>query len=115
MQVQQVDAKTFSVHSFATARAAVQVDHMMRVGGKWGPDVPSVSYTEVMASKTGTTDDGRDAWFVGADGRRLGTVWVGFDDNRKVGLIGSGQRSQLFLTRFNMSGEPTGQTIYLRD
>ena len=73
-----------------TARAAVQVDHMMRVGAKVGTGRAfGQRYTEVMASKTGTTDDGRDAWFVGADGRRLGTVWVGFDDNRKAGLIGS--------------------------
>ena len=26
---------------------------------------------------------------MGADGRRLGVAWVGFDDNRKAGLTGS--------------------------
>ena len=73
-----------------TARAAVQVDHMMRVGAKVGTGRTfGQRYSEVMASKTGTTDDGRDAWFVGADGRRLGIAWVGFDDNRKAGLVGS--------------------------
>ena len=72
------------------ARATVQVDHMMRVGAKVGTGrVFGERYREVMASKTGTTDDGRDAWFVGADGRRLGVAWVGFDDNRKAGLTGS--------------------------
>jgi penicillin-binding protein 1B len=73
-----------------TARAAVQVDHMMRVGAKVGTGRAfGTRYTEVLASKTGTTDEGRDAWFVGADGRRLGVAWVGFDDNRKGGLVGS--------------------------
>ena len=73
-----------------TARAAVQVDHMMRVGAKVGTGRTFGNrYSQVMASKTGTTDDGRDAWFVGADGRRLGVAWIGFDDNRKAGLIGS--------------------------
>jgi penicillin-binding protein 1B len=82
--------RPFRSSRLMTARAAVQVDHMMRVGAKVGTGRAfGQRYTEVMASKTGTTDDGRDAWFVGADGRRLGTVWVGFDDNRKAGLIGS--------------------------
>ena len=72
------------------ARAAVQVDHMMRVGTKIGTGRAfGRRYSELLASKTGTTDDGRDAWFVGADGRRLGVAWVGFDDNRKAGLVGS--------------------------
>ena len=62
----------------------------MRVGAKVGTGRAfGTRYAEVMASKTGTTDDGRDAWFVGADGRRLGVAWVGFDDNRKAGLVGS--------------------------
>jgi penicillin-binding protein 1B len=63
---------------------------MMRVGAKVGTGRAFGNrYSQVMASKTGTTDDGRDAWFVGADGRRLGVAWIGFDDNRKAGLIGS--------------------------
>ena len=70
------------------ARAAVQVDHMMRVGAKIGTGRPfGRRYSELFGIKsTGTTDDGRDAWFVGADGRRLGVAWVGFDDNRKSGI-----------------------------
>lgn len=72
------------------APAAVMVDHMMRVGAKSGTGRAfGRRYSAVLASKTGTTDDGRDAWFVGADGRRLGVTWVGFDDNRDAGLLGS--------------------------
>ena len=82
--------RPFQTSRLMTARAAVQVDHMMRVGAKVGTGRAfGTRYAEVMASKTGTTDDGRDAWFVGADGRRLGVAWVGFDDNRKAGLVGS--------------------------
>lgn len=41
--------------------------------------------------KTGTSQDGRDGWFLGSDGRYLVGVWVGRDDNRPVrGLSGGG-------------------------
>ena len=39
--------------------------------------------------KTGTTNDGRDAWFVGFSPRFLAAVWVGYDDNRGLNLSGS--------------------------
>ncbi len=42
-----------------------------------------------LAGKTGTTNDGRDAWFVGFSTRFLAAVWVGYDDNRAVHLSGS--------------------------
>ncbi|MEX2221897.1 MAG: PBP1A family penicillin-binding protein [Candidatus Rokuibacteriota bacterium] len=42
-----------------------------------------------VAGKTGTTNDGRDAWFVGYSPNLLALVWVGFDDNSSAGLSGS--------------------------
>lgn len=42
-----------------------------------------------VAGKTGTTDDLRDSWFAGFDGRRTAVVWVGRDDNRSGHLSGS--------------------------
>lgn len=41
------------------------------------------------AGKTGTTDDTRDAWFVGYSAEKLALVWVGYDDNAKTGLTGA--------------------------
>ncbi len=41
------------------------------------------------AGKTGTTNDLRDAWFVGFTPELLTVVWVGFDDNTALGLSGS--------------------------
>jgi penicillin-binding protein 1B len=42
-----------------------------------------------LAGKTGTTNDGRDAWFVGYAPSLLTLVWVGFDSNEPHGLSGA--------------------------
>jgi penicillin-binding protein 1B len=42
-----------------------------------------------VAGKTGTTNDGRDAWFVGYASNLLALVWVGFDDGVPAGLSGA--------------------------
>ncbi len=41
------------------------------------------------AGKSGTTNDLRDAWFVGFTPELLTVVWVGFDDNQPLGLSGT--------------------------
>jgi len=60
------------------------------------------------AGKTGTTNDKRDAWFIGFTPRTLALTWVGFDDNAPVGLSGS-QGAVPIWARFMRSitaGEP---------
>jgi penicillin-binding protein 1B len=41
------------------------------------------------AGKSGTTNDLRDAWFVGFTPELLTVVWVGLDDNTPLGLTGT--------------------------
>jgi penicillin-binding protein 1A len=50
-----------------------------------------------VAGKTGTTQDFRDAWFVGAiDGEIIG-VWLGNDDGHPMrGVMGGGLPALLF-------------------
>jgi len=48
-----------------------------------------LGFSGVAAGKTGTTDDLRDAWFAGYTPRILTVVWVGYDDNRALGLTGA--------------------------
>jgi penicillin-binding protein 1B len=42
-----------------------------------------------VAGKTGTTNDGRDAWFVGYTPTLLALVWVGFDNGTPLRLSGA--------------------------
>lgn len=46
-----------------------------------------------VAGKTGTTNDYRDAWFVGYVPDMLACVWVGFDDMRPLGNQETGARA----------------------
>ena len=45
--------------------------------------------------KTGTTDDFKDAWFVGFSSRLVVGVWVGFDQPRSIGREAYGSRYAL--------------------
>ncbi|MCU0672791.1 MAG: PBP1A family penicillin-binding protein [Myxococcota bacterium] len=47
------------------------------------------------AGKTGTSNEARDAWFVGYTPSVVAGVWLGFDDRRSLGRRESGGRSAL--------------------
>ncbi|HEV7241662.1 MAG TPA: PBP1A family penicillin-binding protein [Thermoanaerobaculia bacterium] len=48
----------------------------------------SLGFEHEYAGKTGTTNNYRDAWFIGYSPRILTLVWVGFDDGHSVRLAG---------------------------
>jgi penicillin-binding protein 1B len=50
-----------------------------------GYPVRAMGFTDPAAGKTGTS---RDGWFAGYTSNLLCVVWVGFDDNRDLGLAG---------------------------
>lgn len=53
--------------------------------GRLVADVPGVG-----GGKTGTSNDNKDAWFVGYDERHTTGIWVGHDQNRPLGRTESG-------------------------
>ena len=58
----------------------------------------------VLAGKTGTTDNLRDAWFTGMDNDELITTWVGRDDNQPAGLTGANGALPLFTNYMQRRG-----------
>ena len=48
-----------------------------------------VDFSVAVAGKSGTTNEGRDAWFVGYSQNLVALVWVGFDSGRAHGLSGT--------------------------
>jgi membrane carboxypeptidase/penicillin-binding protein len=54
-----------------------------------GRGIRSYGYRGPVAAKSGTTNDHRDAWFVGYTPSLVVAVWVGYDDGRSVGLPGA--------------------------
>jgi penicillin-binding protein 1B len=50
--------------------------------------VRSMGFRKIAAGKTGTTNDKRDAWFIGFTPQTLALTWIGFDDNTPIGLAG---------------------------
>ena len=68
----------------------------------------SMGFKLVAAGKTGTTNDKRDAWFIGFTPKSLTLTWLGFDDNAPTGLSG-GTGAVPIWTRFMqavMAGQP---------
>jgi penicillin-binding protein 1B len=53
------------------------------------------------AGKSGTTNNYRDAWFVGYSPRVLTLVWIGFDDSKSVRLAGSEACLPIWTTHMN--------------
>jgi penicillin-binding protein 1A len=73
------------------AETAYIVTQMMRQVVLSGTGYKAKKLGMNVAGKTGTSNDARDAWWVGMTSDLVVTVWVGYDDNRSLGKkVGGG-------------------------
>ena len=88
---QLLDRKETPLAQALPADAVFLIDSLLRgaVDRGTGAGARAGGLGGVLAGKTGTTNDGRDAWFVGFSPRMLTAIWVGYDDNRGLNLSGS--------------------------
>jgi penicillin-binding protein 1B len=63
------------------------LEEVMRTGTAAG--VRARGFTVPAGGKTGTSGGERDGWFAGFTSNLLCVVWVGFDDNRELGIEGA--------------------------
>ncbi|MGH7826383.1 MAG: PBP1A family penicillin-binding protein [Candidatus Binatia bacterium] len=79
------------VEKVLTPQMAFMMNHLMKgVLDRGTGDLARRSgFTRPAAGKTGTTNDFKDAWFVGYTPDLLAVVWVGFDNQSKLGLSGA--------------------------
>src|ERR1700741_2327729 len=68
-------------------RVAYLVDSILKdvINKGTGAQVRAKGFTLPAAGKTGTS---RDGWFAGFTNNLVGIIWIGFDDNRDLGLQG---------------------------
>lgn len=83
--------KTAAGRRIARETTTFLVTHMMRsvLNEGTGASARGAGFTLDAAGKSGTTNELRDAWFVGFTPELLAVVWVGFDDNTPLGLSGT--------------------------
>jgi penicillin-binding protein 1B len=88
---QSLRPKTAEGPRVARDQTTFLVTNMMRsvINEGTGASARGAGFTLDAAGKSGTTNDLRDAWFVGFTPELLAVVWVGFDDNTPLGLSGT--------------------------
>jgi penicillin-binding protein 1A len=74
---------------------AYVVASMMQSVVEEGTAIAAKKLKRKLAGKTGTSNGGRDAWFVGFTPDLIAGVWVGFDDMRAVGRGETGAKAAL--------------------
>jgi penicillin-binding protein 1B len=88
---QDVPVQMAAPKTIARKDTTFLVTNMMRsvLNEGTGAGARGAGFTPDAAGKSGTTNDLRDAWFVGFTPELLTVVWVGLDDNQPLGLSGS--------------------------
>jgi penicillin-binding protein 1A len=74
----------------ASPRSVAALNEMLRAVVTQGTGRAAALSRYDAFGKTGTTQDNRDAWFVGHAGGLVCAVWVGRDDNKSMGDITGG-------------------------
>ena len=93
-------------------QTAFLITSMMEDVVKYGTGWRAKALGRPVAAKTGTTNDYKDAWFVGYTSDLVASVWVGFDNAKTLGSQETGGKAAAPIWTMFMSsaakGEPEG-------
>jgi penicillin-binding protein 1A len=91
---------------------ANEMARMLRVAAEAGTGKAARIEGRPVAGKTGTTQNNRDAWFVGFSGAYVLGVWLGNDDGRPMqGVTGSGLPARLWKEIMRETPAPAPQSV----
>lgn len=101
--------KIVKVFSFETAAG---MTYMLRKVVEVGTG-KAANYAPNVAGKTGTTNDYRDAWFVGYTPDIVTGVWVGNDNNSKLpGITGGAMPARVFADYMKVASENFPKSVF---
>jgi len=86
-----LDRRHMSVKQVTTPAKAFIMSSLLRsvVVEGTARSIEGFGLSQPIAGKTGTTDNSRDAWFIGYTPDLLALVWIGFDDGASMGGTGA--------------------------
>jgi penicillin-binding protein 1B len=86
-----LERRDIRVTKVISPQAAFMINYLMKgvLDHGTATGARNQGFTRPAAGKTGTTNDTKDAWFVGYTPDLLAVVWVGFDNQSKLGLSGA--------------------------
>lgn len=90
-----IDEAAAAPQAISPQNAYLMTDMMADVIRRGTATRARVLQREDIAGKTGTTNDRRDAWFLGFNADLVGAAWVGFDQERSLGPREEGARTAL--------------------
>lgn len=88
---------------------ALQMRMMLEAVVRKGTGQRAAGLPGITAGKTGTSDNNRDAWFIGFNGNYITGVWVGHDHNQTLGNTESGGRTAVPIWRDFMGKITSGK------
>ena len=110
-----IERNTLGASQAISPRVAYLVTTMMQgvIDRGTAHEVRSAGLGFAAAGKTGTTNDGRDAWFVGFTPDLLVVVWVGFDRDEVLGLSGAQAALPIWIEfmKAATAGQPSTQFL----
>ena len=91
-------------------QTAFLITSMMEDVVKYGTGWRAKALGRPVAAKTGTTNDYKDAWFVGYTSNLVASVWVGFDNAKTLGSQETGGKAAAPIWTMFMSSAAKGES-----
>ncbi|OPZ78175.1 MAG: Penicillin-binding protein 1A [Alphaproteobacteria bacterium ADurb.Bin438] len=90
------ERESWDLIKISDEKSILTLDNMLESAVKQGTGKKAFVKGKDIKGKTGTTQNGRDAYFIGYDNNLVIGVWVGYDDERYTNITGGGLPAEIF-------------------